>query len=339
MSEDRTQPASKRRRQLARQRGQVAHSAELSAAAGWASAVVLLAILGDDLALGLTNVVVESLTHPVALRADAAAVVAHVRGLVVGLVWPLGVIMAGFTASALAMHQFQVGGLWAAGLVVPNPARLWVFSSGPGLAVQAERTAWSMVKAVVVVVTFGCTIRAGWTKVLLLANLEGPSLMRGAGHVVLNLAWVLAAVLLILGLVDYGIRHRRFESMLRTTPQEQREDRRVMEGDPAARSQRRQAARAWRGDSPELFAGAKLILSGTAGLTVVLAGGPPPRRVTVRTAVRGQAGMRLRQSALANKVPRIDAPDLARCLARRPSPRSPLAAELMAELAAVWPTA
>lgn len=58
--------------------------------------------------------------------------------------------------------------------------------------------------------------------------------MRGAGQIVLQLAWVLTAVLLVLGLVDYGLRYRRFESMLRTTTQEQREDRRVIEGDPAA---------------------------------------------------------------------------------------------------------
>ena len=46
MSEDRTQPPSKRRRQLARQQGQAAHSPELTAAAGWLAAVVLLGCLG-----------------------------------------------------------------------------------------------------------------------------------------------------------------------------------------------------------------------------------------------------------------------------------------------------
>ena len=46
MSEDRTQPPSKRRRQLARQQGQVAHSPELTAAGGWLAAVVLLGCPG-----------------------------------------------------------------------------------------------------------------------------------------------------------------------------------------------------------------------------------------------------------------------------------------------------
>ena len=52
MSEDRTQPASKRRRQLAREQGQAAHSPELTAAAGWLVAVLLLGFWGGDLAGG-----------------------------------------------------------------------------------------------------------------------------------------------------------------------------------------------------------------------------------------------------------------------------------------------
>jgi flagellar biosynthesis protein FlhB len=339
MSEDRTQPPSKRRRQLARQQGQAVHSPELTAAAGWLAAVVLLGIVGDGLALGLTKLVSGSLTDAASLTVDRAAMVAEVRGLVVGLGWPLGAILFGFVGGALAAHQLQVGGLWATGLLVPDPSRLWTFSSGPGLAARAERTGWSMTKALVVIVTAGWTIRAGWTEILNLGGLEGPALARGVSQVMLQLAWMLAAVLLVLGLVDYALRYRQFESMLRTTPQEQREDRRVIEGDPAARAQRRRIARTSRGDSPELLTGASLILNGVAGLTLVLGGGPPPRRVTVRTAVKGHAGMRLRRSVEARKISQVDAPDLARRLASRPSAGSPLATELIAELAAIWPIA
>src|ERR1700684_1403618 len=98
MSEDRTQPPSKRRRQLARQQGQAAHSPELTAAAGWLAAVVLLGIVGDDLALGLTKLAGGSLTRPAVLSAHRAALVAEVRGLILGLGWPLGAIFFGFVA-------------------------------------------------------------------------------------------------------------------------------------------------------------------------------------------------------------------------------------------------
>jgi flagellar biosynthesis protein FlhB len=266
-------------------------------------------------------------------------VVAQVRGLFVGLGWPLAAILCGFAAGALAAHQMQVRGLWAIALIAPSPRRLWVFGREPGLAVRAERGVWSIFKAAVLVVAALWTIRTGWSDVLRLGDLEGPGLARGAGQAILRLAWVLAAILLALGLFDYGLRQRRFELMLRTTTAEQREDRRVIEGDPATRAQRRRVARALRSDSAEVFTGASLILSGTAGLTLILAGGPPPRRVTVRSTAKGHQGMRLRRSAEAKNISQVDAPDLARRLARRPSSGSPLAAELIAELAAIWPTA
>ena len=82
-----------------------------------------------------------------------------------------------------------------------------------------------------------------------------------------------------------------------------------------------------------------MLLTGAAGLTLVVGGGPPPKRITVRTVVKGPAGMRLRRSPEAAKLPQIESSELARRLARRPSSRSPIAAELIAELAAIWPTA
>ena len=236
MSEDRTQPPSNRRRQLARQQGQVAHSPELTAAAGWLTAVVVLSALGDDLALRLTDVVRGPFVRTAVVTADSTSVVADVRGLVLGLIWPLAAVLSGFAAGALAAHQLQVRGLWTPRLLVPNPARLWAFSSGQSAGTRVERAMWSLVKATALVAALAWAIRTGWNDALRLGGLEAPALVQTAGRVLLRTVWAIAGVLLVLGLADYALRRRRFEAMLRTTPQEQREDRRVMEGDPAARS-------------------------------------------------------------------------------------------------------
>jgi flagellar biosynthetic protein FlhB len=143
---------------------------------------------------------------------------------------------------------------------------------------------------------------------------------------------------MVFGLVDYALRYRRFELMLRTTVQQQREDRRLVEGDVVSRANRRQLARTWRGDSPQLLAGATLVLSGANGLTLILAGGPPPRPITIRASTKGNQGMRLRRSAEALKIPQVDAPVLAQRLAKRPAAAKSLAAELIPELAAIWPS-
>src|SRR5262249_60738732 len=113
---------------------------------------------------------------------------------------------------------------------------------------------------------------------------------------------------------------------------------RVLEGDVAARAQRRRTARAWRGDSPEWLAGASLALRGSGGLTLILSGGPPPRRVLIRAAARTAAGLRLRRSAEAAKIPHVDDAGLAQRLARHPAGGLGIPAELIAELAAIWPS-
>ena len=256
-----------------------------------------------------------------------------------GLGWPLGSILLGFVAGALAAHQLQVRGLWAPALLAPDLSRLWTLSSGPGLAVRAERVGWSMAKAAVLVVASAWTIRAGWTDVLSLGGLEGPAWRKAPARSCSILPGCWRQSCWCSGWLTMRCDIGESSRCCARRREEQREDRRVIEGDPAARAQRRRISREFRAHSPDLLTGASLILSGTAGLTLVLGGGPPPRRVTIRTAVKGHAGTRLRRSAAASEIPVVDAPDLARRLARRPSSRSPLAAELIAELAAIWPIA
>jgi flagellar biosynthetic protein FlhB len=337
MSEDRTQAATKHRKQQARERGQVAHSPELTGAAGLLGAVMLLGAYGDDLTGALIALVREPFLGAPIVATDLAEVATRLRHLVFAVFWPLGVVIAGFVVAATAVHQLQVGGLWVPSLFAPNPDRLWTLGRGLGLAARAERGVWSVVKAAVVIAVAAWAIRSGWHDSQRLAAMEAPALARAAGEAFQRLALWLALAILALGVVDFGLQYRRFEALLRMTPEEHREDQRSMEGDPALRARRRRIARSWRGDSAEVLTGATLVLNGSAGLTLVLAGGPPPRRVTIRSALQGVAGLNLRRTAETARLPQVTASDLARRLARRQGPALPLPAEALAELASVWP--
>jgi len=341
MSDDRTQPASKRRLQIAREQGQVAHSPELTAAGGWLVAVLLLGFWGEDLAGGLIGLVRRSAGEVPVSWVDGPAVVNHIRQAVTAVAVPLGVILTGFAAGAVAAHQLQVRGLWAVGLIAPDPTRLWILGRGGGMTAGFERIAWSIIKAVVLAGVSFWAIRTQWAEIQRLGDLEFPALAVVTSHAFLQPARAIAMVMMVLGLADFGLRHVRYEAMLRTTPQEQREDIRVMEGDVSLRAKRRGLARAWRGDAPELLAGASLVLTGSDGLTLVLAGGPPPRRVSVSHVAQGATGKGVRRSALAIRVPQVDVPDLARRLARHAALGARLPAalpvELTVEIAAAWP--
>src|SRR5437868_818504 len=133
MSEDRTQAPTARRRQMARERGQAAHSPELTAAAGLLGAAAALEVWGEGLAASMLALVREPLTTAVPVAADAVEVVGRLRHLAGGVAGPLLGILGASAATALAAHQAQVRGLWAPGLVAPDVSRLWLPGQGPGL--------------------------------------------------------------------------------------------------------------------------------------------------------------------------------------------------------------
>jgi flagellar biosynthetic protein FlhB len=325
---------------LARQAGQVAHSPELTAAVGLLASALVLSACGENLARTLSSSLQGALlsAEPLPVAIDAAEVVTRIRHLALGVVWPLGLTLGAFALAAIGTHQAQAGGLWAPALLAPDPARLWLPARGEGmgLASHAARGFWSIVKAVVVVAATGYVLRADWPRIEQLGGADVPTLARAAAVAMRHLLLTLAATTLLLGLIDFTLRYLRFEAMLRTTPEQSREDMRSTEGDPALRARRRQLTRVWRQDPAEVLAGASLVLTGHVGLTIVLCGGPPPRGISVRSTASGAQGDRLRRAAQEMKIANVEAPALARRLAQRRPPGLPLPPDVLITLAPLW---
>lgn len=339
MSGDRTQPASKHRRQQARQQGRAAHSPELTSAAGLLVAVALWGSFGDGLIASMVELVRSPLEGGATINADPADAVHRIRGAALLVAAPLGMIFGGFLLGAFAAHQAQVRGLWAPSLIAPDASRLW--RPGGGLSAQFERSVWSIVKALILPAAAVWGVRSQWDVLMGLGGLEPALAVREAFEAVFAPARVLAVLMLVVGLVDYGLRFARFEAMLRTTAQEHREDQKMAEGDPVARASRRRLALSWRDPTPELLAGASLVLLGDAGLTVVLGGGPPPRKVSIRAVGRGPSGATIRKAAFRTKLPRVEARQLALGIASLPQTTSAKAAVrdplILSQLRGVWP--
>jgi len=340
MSEDRTQEPSMRRRIEARERGQVARSPELTGAAGLLAASALLGFWGDDLVLALMGLVRDSWSGDLMVLGSPVELVARLRAAAWAVALPLFGILGGSLAASILAHQAQAAGLFAPGLTAPDPSRLWSLrldeeGSGSGFSARISRGLWSLIKAAVVVSVAAWVIRSDLGGLQRLTRLDPPALARASGAMLQSMALMLALATLVMGLVDFALQYQRFEAMMRLTPDQHREDLRAADGDPALRSRRRKQAQALRGDAPELFAGATLAVTGASGLIIILAGGPPPRRLTIRSSANGATGRKLGKSASAANVPVLDAPALALALARLRTPVVP--PELMAALASDWP--
>lgn len=258
MSEERSREPSPRRRQEAREQGQVARSGELTAAVGLLAMTAALGVWGDDLAMTLVETIrTPWLADPV-LIVDLWELVDRVRGLALALLTPLLAILGAVVVATLAAHLAQVGILLSPHLLVPDLGRLWRL--GKGDAVDATgRGAWGLVRMALIFGTAVWVFRSQSSVLAGLSMLDPVSLSRGVGAVLRGFLLRMSLVLLILGLVDLAWQHRRFADRLRATPEQDREDRRSAEGDPALRSRRRRVAEGWRNDPVELSTGPRKI--------------------------------------------------------------------------------
>ena len=334
MSEDRTQAPSKRRREEARARGLVARSPELTAAIGLLAAVALVGAWGGPLA----SACVDLLRTPFLMDASPegiGAVSALVRGSAVRVLVPLMGIVLGVSLAMIAAHQAQVGGLWASNLIAPDARRLWS-PSVADWASRAVRGAWGIAKAALLVVVAAWAIRQEWTTLAGLHGRDVSALASTAAASLRRLTFALGLAALAVGLIDYLLAHRRVEEVLRTTPEENREDTKAVEGDPAVRARRLRLAKAWRADPGEVLAGSVVVLTGPAGLAVVLGGEGPPGKVIVRASARGASGAMLKLSAERAGLRVIESAALARHFASPAARTQALPESLGCALVEAW---
>ena len=331
--EDRTQAPSKARLQQVRERGQAAHSAELTGAAVLLAVALALGAFGEPLVEAFLHAIRDSWTAREPLSLNQQSFVDHLRATSVALLVPLcGTLLAGVAAGIVA-HQSQVQGLLSPSLIAPDVGRLWNVGAEE-LSAKLVRGLWSVAKSTLLVVVAGCFIQSRQETLLRLGSLGISAMAHGWAVALRELILALALTTLALGLLDFAWRRQRFAAMLRMSPAESREDQKAAEGDPTLRSRRLRQAKAWRGDSPELLAGASRVVVGPGALIVILAGGPPPKKINVRSSAKGSTGTLLRKSAARLKIPVIEHASMARRLATLRDPRVP--AELLDELATAW---
>ena len=111
MDENRTQEPSKRRRLEVRERGQAAHSPELTGAAGFLGAFLALVIWGGDLGSALVTLIRRPLIEGPTITTDAAKLADRLRADLLDIAGPFSLVLCAFTISALIAHHAGEGAL------------------------------------------------------------------------------------------------------------------------------------------------------------------------------------------------------------------------------------
>ena len=313
---EKTEAPTPRRRQEAREQGQVARSQDLTGATLVVGAILLLNAFGQDLVRALRALLAETLS----LRGGGPS-----QGLAQS-VWSLAAVaralapvLVGVAIVVVVANLLQVGFAPDLKRLRPNPGALNPFK-GLGRVFGKGR---SPVQALLALAKLAVLVLVAWSAVqgrlAAIVAAQGLSFLQvfalGA-DVVFGIAMRLGVALLVLAVLDYAWQRWRMEQQLKMTKQEVKEEMRRMEGDPKIKQRRRQVAmqiahQRLKKDVPT----ADVVVTNPTEFAVALkydAGAMHAPRVIAKG--RGLMAQRIREIAVASGVPILERKPLARAL-------------------------
>lgn len=242
---EKTEQATPRRRQESRDKGQVARSNDLSVALTLMGSVILLHLAGGGLlhALALlTRKRLDSLgsglTTPATIRLFYGESLLFIFSAAAPLLF--GVLIVGIVGNLL-----QTGFIWTAEPLKPDITRLDPIK-GMGRLISMRglvRLLVSIFKVVLIGIIAWFTIKESLSSSAALVSLAPVEIVAFAGRLVIVMGYRVAAILLLLALVDYGFQRWQYEKDMMMTKQELRDELKRMEGDPLTRERRRRMQR------------------------------------------------------------------------------------------------
>lgn len=340
--DEKTEEATPRRLEEARERGQVAFSSESMTAATLAAAVLTIVLAGGMLAEAAGRLVARAPAAVGALGpADltgpdfAALVVRAAREVLPAFL----VLVAPIFAIAVLVGYAQVGVRVTPKAVAADPTKLdpiqglkRIFS--PRAAV---RTGLAAAKVIVILAAVGL---AAWGDLGRMGALAGADLgpaIGAFGHVVRDAVLAGVVAVLALSLFDFAFQRREFARDMRMTRKELKDEHKSTEGDPLVRARIRQiqrevARRRMLEDVPD----ATVVVTNPTHFAVALRYDPAEAdapRVVAKGA--GEVAANIKRVAREAGVPIYEDPPLARALHRQVEIGDVIPADLFQAVAGV----
>ncbi len=246
MSENKTEKPTPRRRQKAREQGQVARSRDLSGILALSGAFGVIAWMGYSGIEAWRSLVRQ------ALEFSGADSLSPTAPLFIWTGWTLVKCVVPVMATAWTMSL--LGGLAQGGVVfapealIPKVERL---SPGTKLKQMFSLTGLSgLLKsllpfAAICYVGFA-TIRDHWIAIVIASNTSVATFARFVLTVLFEVTWKSALVLLVWALVDYFLTWRKSESDLRMSREEMRQETKDLDGNPQIKMRVRRLQRQMR---------------------------------------------------------------------------------------------
>ncbi len=322
---EKTEDPTPRRRQEARQEGNVAKSQDLTAAVTLLVSVILLYVLGLKVITGMRVTLAEMLAgnyvaNPT--RADDTQRLFVFGGEMV--LWFGGPLLAGIAVITLLATVMQVGFLLTGEPLIPNFGRLSPLKGLGNLfgARAGVRLIMGVAKVILIAAVATWIIRGDLPAIIGLAHMEAVGILPAAGALVFGLAVKLAALLLVLAIFDYAFQWWQRERDLRMSKQEVKEEMKRMDGDPLIKQRRARVARQLAMQRiGQHVPKADVIVTNPTHFAIALRYDPDTMKAP-RVLAKGadELAMRIRQIAMAHGIPLVERVELARGLYKAVDP-------------------
>ncbi len=336
---EKTEPASERRLEQAREEGNVARSRELAACASLLAGGLLLWVMGASLQSALALLMKDALAFPRALAFEPALLLEHGRALLGRALWallPFGAIVL----AVVIVAPLLVGGwLFSTKAFLPKFDRLDPVAgigrlfSGHALGELGK----ALAKTVLVGVAAFYVVRSQTGELFALASLPAGAGDAVLGHLLFLAFVALAGVLGLIAAFDVPWQRWQYAKKLMMTREEVRQEHKEQEGNPEIKAriraqQREMARRRMMAEVPKAdvvvtnpthYAVALKYTDGRDAAPVVLAKGAD------------EIAAKIREIAEASAIPMLEAPPLARALYRHVEPGAPIPEKLYTAVAQV----
>ncbi|HTQ40952.1 MAG TPA: EscU/YscU/HrcU family type III secretion system export apparatus switch protein [Pirellulales bacterium] len=326
-----------RRRQQAREEGQVAQSADLASAGMLISGLVILLVLGGQLVEFFARLARHQLGGESWLEVDSGFLISHFNAVLLELGRSLAPILGFMLMAAVLVHVLQTGLLWAPNRISPDIQRINPLSGFQRLfsLSSAVRLSMGLFKVVMVSLVAFWSLYHRRDEILGVAALEVPQIAAFVVDIIIWTSLKIALALLVLAIFDYGYQRWKYERDLRMTPQEMREEMKNLQGNPQVVARRRQVHRqlTLSGIAATVHK-ADLVVTNQAELAVAIQYDPATMSAPI-VLVKGAGAVarQIEQLALQHNIPVVTRKILAQSLDQEVDINRPVSDKMYAEVA------
>jgi len=316
--EEKTEAPTPRRRMEARERGQVAKSADLTAAGALLISMLVLNFFAPAIMKNLLNLTRYMLGYAGsdALSSDSLwGMSSFAIQILAKSVIPISLILMGI---AIAITLAQVGFIFSGHPLKPDLDKINPISGfGKLFSIQSlVRLLISMFKVALIGVVAYFTIKSHMPVIVNLSGEDYWHITVIMGELMFTLGVRLALILLVLGIADYAYNRHKHEQGLRMSKQELKEELRRMEGDPLVKERRRRVAQQLAMQRIQsAVPGSDVVVTNPTHYAVAIKY-DPQTMVAPKVVAKGvdMVAQRIRQIAVENGVPIVQRKPLARAL-------------------------